>query len=115
LFGTLQSVYLYSAKASYEQIKPQLKGGQRTQGYARKYIASYLLGCPIGLDVKLEEIKDRECTAVAICHKGLIDKYISYHLKIKSAPARKVEMNNSAYMKGYIRGLKSELQKTIRR
>jgi hypothetical protein len=113
LFNTLQSVYLHNGKISYEQIKHNLVGGQRTKKYMRKYITSYLLGCSIGLDVKLNKIQSQECTSIAICHKGMIDKYISDNLKLKSKPAKEVKTNDSAYNKGFYKGMATELQKTI--
>jgi hypothetical protein len=115
LYKSLQSTYLHAAKTSYKQRKTRLKGGQLTQKYERKYITSYLLGCTAGLKKKLDDVKLQECTAVAICHNGHIDRYISNNMKLREAPARtkKVETVNSAYGEGYRKGRNTELQRTL--
>lgn len=113
LFNTLQSVYLYNAKARYEEDKKQMKGGRLTEKYKRKYITSYLLGCSIGLSVKLQEIRSKECTAIAIKHDELIENYISENLNVRSVPARQTKKNDSAYWKGFCDGKKTELNKSI--
>lgn len=113
LFKTLQSVYLYSAKNEYESVKASFRGGKRTESYKRKYITSYLLGCSIGLSVKLQEQKSQECTAVAVRHDELIKDYCSQNLNLRSKPVKATKINDSAYMKGFSKGRKTELQKTI--
>jgi hypothetical protein len=112
-FNTLQSVYMHNGKERYEQDKKHFKGGRLTEKYKRKYITSYLLGCSIGLSVKLQEIRSQECTAVAIRHDELIQDYISENLNVKSEPTKQPKSNRSAYLKGFIDGRSVDLQKTI--
>jgi hypothetical protein len=112
-FNTLQSVYLHNGKERYGQDKKHFKGGRLTEKYKRKYITSYLLGCSIGLSVKLQEIRSQECTAVAIRHDELIQDYISENLNVKSKPAKQTKPNESAYLKGFADGRRTNLQKTI--
>jgi len=113
-FNTLQSVYFYNGKKQYEQDKRYFKGGRLTEKYKRKYITSYLLGCSIGLSVKLQEIRSQECTAVAIRHDELIEDYISEKLNVKSKPIKQTKLHESAYLKGFADGKKTNLQKSIR-
>jgi hypothetical protein len=113
-FNTLQSVYLHNGKECYEQDKKHFKGGRLTEKHKRKYITSYLLGCSIGLSVKLKEIRSRECTAVAVRHDELIRDYISEKLNVKSKPVKQPKPNESAYLKGFVDGKKTNLQKTIK-
>lgn len=113
-FNTLQSVYLHNGKERYDQDKKHFKGGRLTEKYKRKYITSYLLGCSIGLSVKLQEIRSQECTAVAIRHDELIQDYISEKLNVKSKPVKQPKPNESAYLKGFADGKKTNLQKTIK-
>lgn len=112
-FNTLQSVYLHNAKGQYDQIKKHLKGGQLTEKYKRKYITSYLLGCSIGLSVKLQEIESQECTAIAIRHDELIDNYITNNLKVTTKKLKETKVNDSAYSKGFYNGKQTALQKSI--
>jgi hypothetical protein len=112
-FNTLQSVYLHNGKERYDQDKKYFKGGRLTEKYKRKYITSYLLGCSIGLSVKLQEIRSQECTAVAIRHDELIQDYISENLNLKSKSIKQPKTNESAYLKGFADGKSTNLQKTI--
>lgn len=112
-FNTLQSVYLHSAKKEYDSVKRSFRGGKRTEAYKRKYITSYLLGCAIGLSVKLEKQKSEECTAVAIRHDKLIDEYCAQNFKLKSKLGKPVKTNDTAYERGFYEGMNTELRKTI--
>jgi hypothetical protein len=113
-FNTLQSVYLQSAKERYDQDKRYFRGGRLTEKYKREYITSYLLGCSIGLSVKLRKIQSQECTAVAVRHNELIRDYISEKLNVvKSKPLKQPKLKESAYLKGFENGKKTKLQKTI--
>jgi hypothetical protein len=114
LFNTLQSVYLRNGKERYDQDKKHFKGGRLTEKYKRKYITSYLLGCSIGLSVKLQEIRSQECTAVAIRHDKLIQDYISGNMKIKPKPLKQIKPDESAYLKGFTDGKRVDLQKTVK-
>lgn len=117
LFNTLQSVYVYHAKNSYEEAKVNYRGGKLTEKYKRRYVTSYLLGCSIGLSVKLEEIQAKECKALVVFHKKHIDDYIAENLKIRSdkkLPVKKSNTNDTAYCKGFYRGLKTDLNKSIK-
>lgn len=113
LFNSLQSVYIHNAKKSYDNDKQSFRGGKLTEKYKRKYITSYLLGCSIGLSVKLEDIKSTECTALTLKHDGLIDEYINENLKVKRKPLKAAKTIDSAYTKGYHYGKNSSLNKTI--
>lgn len=112
-FNTLQSVYLHNGKERYEQDKKYFKGGRLTERYRRKYITSYLLGCSIGLSVKLQERHSKECTAVTIRHDELIKDYIKGNLNVKSKPIKQPKPNESAYLKGFVDGKKTNLQRTL--
>lgn len=114
LFNSLQSVYLHSAKTAMEGLKPKLKGGQNTEKYKRKWITSFLLGCSIGLSVKLERQKDIYTTDLAICHSSAIEKYKSENLKLCNKPAQTFKPNDSAYTKGFYKGLDTFLNKSLR-
>lgn len=113
LFNTLQSVYQHHAKESYEAAKVYFKGGRLTEKYKRKYITSYLLGFSIGLSVKLQRIETQECKAIAIRHDNLINDYLNENFKLKSKPLKKVKTNDSAYNKGFYKGMNTELNKSI--
>lgn len=113
LFSTLQSVYRYNAKEQYDQAKRYFRGGQLSERYKRKYITSYLLGCSIGLSVKLQEIKSQECVAIAIRHDELIDDYIKNNLKVETKKLRETKIIDSAYSKGFYNGKGTALQKSI--
>lgn len=113
LFNTLSSVYLHTGKMRYEDAKKWFKGAQLTQKYKRKYLTSYLLGCSIGLSVKLEEIQSNECVAIAVCHKDKIEKYMNDNLNIKTKSSSLPKIIESAYSKGFIDGKNQPLQKTF--
>lgn len=113
-FYTLQSVYLHNGKEHYDRDKKHFKGGRLTEKYKRKYITSYLLGCSIGLSVKLQEIRSQECTAVAIRHDELISDYIAENLNLKSKTIKQPKTNESAYMKGFVDGKKTPLNKMLK-
>lgn len=113
LFNSIQSVYLHNAKELYNNARKDFRGGRLTEKYKRQYITSYLLGCSIGLSVKLNDAKSQECTAVAIRHDELIQEYIDKNLKVKSKPLKETKVNDSAYIKGFYDGRKTPLQKTI--
>lgn len=114
LFNTLQSVYLHSARIALEALKPRLRGGQNTKKYKQKWITSFLSGCSIGLSVKLEESKEKSSTALVICHESAIDKYVSDNLNVYSKPAKQVKKNDSAYTKGFYKGLATDLNKSLK-
>lgn len=74
----------------------------------------FVLGCSIGLSVKLQEIRSQECTAVAIRHDELISDYIAVNLNLKSRTIKQPKTNESAYMKGFVDGKKTPLNKMLK-
>lgn len=113
LFNSLQSVYLYNAKLNYDSEKSRMHGGQLTEKFRRKHITSFLLGCSIGLSVKLEQIQSNGCTALTVRHHEMIDKYVSDNMKLAKKPIKQPKIKESAYLNGYRFGLNTELQKSI--
>ncbi|MEA4916310.1 DUF2786 domain-containing protein [Proteiniphilum sp.] len=113
LFNSLQSIYLYNAKKDYEKVRKHMRGGQLTESYKRKHITSFLLGCPIGLSVKLDRIQTKECTSLIVKHDELIDKYVYANLKLRSKPLKEIKVKSSAYNRGYDCGINTGLKKTL--
>ncbi|MEL3904427.1 MAG: DUF2786 domain-containing protein [Treponemataceae bacterium] len=113
LFNSLQSVYLYNAKINYENGKALMRGGQLTEKFRKKHITSFLLGCSVGLSVKLNEIQSKECTSLIVIHHKMIDKYASENFKLKKKALKNTKVRTSAFSTGYKFGLNTELQKTI--
>lgn len=113
LYNMLQKAYLHAGKQSYESAKITYKGGKLTQRYMRKYITSYLLGCSIGLNVMLDKIQSQQCRQLVVFHDKHINDYIDKNMSIKTVKRPVKKTIDSAYTRGFMKGMTTELNKHI--
>lgn len=80
------------------------------------WMASYLLGCAVGVREKLEEDKTEQVTGLMVCHAAMIDRYVAQEHGTTGSwgSASSRGLSNQAFSRGHRDGKQQNIAKAIK-